>query len=248
MSRKYFQITDKSCAEEGVSNISELWAKVKSQYDGLCFETKCEFKVEKGENDDEVMTMIASTDDEDRHGDVVVQDFDLKWYKKNPVVLDSHNYDSIEHIIGKMKNIRIEEGKLKGDVVFAEMNPKGILAKALAKAGFLNASSIGFIPMEFDEKDFNKITKSELLEISMVSVPANARALFEKIAEETKKDIEVAEEAIKSETPIETVVETTLKIDKQKFILNSIAQALRDMNKSNMYSQREKALKAIRTL
>ena len=47
--------------------------------------------------------------------------------------------------------------------------------KALVDGGFQNASSVGFIPME---RQGNTITKAQLLEVSLVPVPANQQALM----------------------------------------------------------------------
>lgn len=249
---KFLDISRKSLDEFGVKTYAELWQKNQNEYKGFSMELPVCFEktiVKKEDKDEEVMTMIISTDDEDRHGDIVMQDWDLKWFKKNPVLLDSHNYDSITHIIGKMNNIRTEDHKTKAEPEFALMNPKGVLAKEMAESGFLNTSSVGFIPKEFDNE--GKILKSELLEVSMVSVPANARALFEKVADDTKKEIETLKEEIiekADEEIVEKIIETKVVIDKKKVILNSIAMALKEMDKSNMANKREKILKALRSL
>lgn len=264
MQQKFYHLTSKSFEDIGVVTYKELWDKVKGEYKGL----SCEFPVtfEKKEDTGE-MTMVFSTADEDRHGDTVVQDWDLKWYKKNPVLLDSHNYDSIGHIIGKVKKIRVEDNRLKGEIEFAEMNPKGALAKAMAEAGFINTSSVGFIPKEFS--DDGKILKSELLENSLVSVPANARALFEKTIGDAKQEIaemekeiaqvndateasnegEIAEQEMtdNSVSP-ETVIETKIKIDKRRLVLNAIAQALREMERTNLEQKKRYIFKALRSL
>ena len=121
------------------------------------------------------------------HGDIVVQNWKLTNFKKNPVYLDSHNYNSIEHIIGKVNKIKVKDNKLEGDIEFAMANPKGVMASEMARDGFLNASSVGFIPLKFDDK-FEKILESELLEISAVSVPANPEATYEKQNDNTRKD------------------------------------------------------------
>lgn len=121
---------------------------------------------------------IFSSANEDRHGDIVEQEFDIRSYKKNPVFLDSHDYGSIEAIIGKVTKIGVKDGQLRGTIEFATENPRGALAAKLAAGGYLGATSIGFIPREFDEKGY--IKKSELLEVSAVSVPANADAIFER--------------------------------------------------------------------
>jgi HK97 family phage prohead protease len=125
---------------------------------------------------------IFSTADEDRHGEVVVQNWDLKNFKANPVILNSHNYGDATDVIGKAVSIKVikdeatGEKRLEGDIKFATLeNPKAKIIFDLYAGGFLNAFSVGFIPKEFD--DTNQILKSELLEISAVSVPANAMAL-----------------------------------------------------------------------
>ena len=140
---------------------------------------------------------IFSTDNEDRHREVVKQNFDLKQFKQNPVLLNSHNYGDASEVIGRIQPISVKDGVLQGKVKFAvNENPKAKVIFDLYAGGFLNAFSIGFIPMEFNEKD-GSIEKSELLEVSAVSVPANAYALAKSkginVDELDEKDIEKCE-------------------------------------------------------
>jgi phage head maturation protease len=240
---KFLQINTKTLQEYGVTDAKSLWTKaLEDGFTGLSMEVETAFTKSA---DSKSFDVTFSTADEDRHGDIVEQNFDLKWFKKNPVLLDSHNYGSIEHIIGKVKNIK-QDTKLHGSVEFATMNPKGLLAQEMADAGFINATSIGFIPKEFDDK--GRIIKSELLEISCVSVPANARALFEKVADDTKKEIETLEKEITDETPVTEVIETIVKIDKKKIALNSIMKALKEMEAKNIDRKRTQIFKALRQL
>lgn len=127
---------------------------------------------------------IFSTQDVDRHGDVVLQEgWDLVNFKKNPVILNSHNYGDAAEVIGKASNTKIDGKKLVGKITFAvNENPKAKVIFDLYAGGFLNAFSVGFIPTKFKEnkdgtKDWYTIEEAELLEVSAVSVPANARAL-----------------------------------------------------------------------
>lgn len=185
--KKYYSINNKSFEDLGVTTEKELWEKVKGEYEALSISVETIFS--KTAESDNQFHVIFSTASVDRHGEIVMQNWDLKYFKKNAVFLDSHNYNSIEHILGKVKKIGIKEDKLQGDVEFCLDNPKGLLAYKMALGGFLSATSVGFIPLQFDDK--GNILKSELLEISAVSVPANAEALFEKkeIGEvETKKE------------------------------------------------------------
>lgn len=131
---------------------------------------------------------IFSSANEDRHGDIVMQTFDLKAFKKNPVILDSHDHHNADSVIGKAKGLKVVDNKLVGKIEFAvNENPKAKIIFDLIKGRFLNAFSIGFIPKEFD--DGNKILKSELLEISVVSVPANADCLVQAKAKGIDTDL-----------------------------------------------------------
>lgn len=246
---KYLNITNKTTEDFGVKSMKELWEKNQDKYKGFSCELPVTFeksttKKEDGE-DVTTYTMVFSTPDVDRHGDIVLQNFDLKGYKKNPVILDSHNYDSIMHIIGKVNNIRVEDNKLKGEIEFMLKNPKGALAKAMVDGGFLNTSSIGFIPKDFNEK--GQITESELLENSLVSVPANARALFEKVAKDIQEDIKEMEKEVDN---VEKVIEKKKTIDKQTIILNSILNGLKDLDKKEQKKNELKrsVFKALRQL
>lgn len=186
MKTKFYKLHNSSLTKHKVASQKELWEKLEAKgYKGLELQAKTVFtKSSKSEN---VFHAIFSTSTMDRHGEIVYQNWNLKNFKKNPVYLDSHNYGSIEHIIGKVSKMKQTENDLTGDIEFALSNPKGAMASEMAKDGFINASSVGFIPLEFDEK--GNIIKSELLEISAVSVPANPEALYElKKYENTRKD------------------------------------------------------------
>jgi hypothetical protein len=179
MKKSFYPLNAKSLESEGVTTYKELWEKVQGEAKGFTMTVPAEFQ--KTYQDDTVTNkfhVIMSTPALDRHGEIVYQNWELEAYNENPVYLDSHNYGSIEHIIGKVTSVLVQNQKLEGDVEFALENPKGMLAFKLALGGFLNANSVGFIPLDFDEQ--GNITKSHLLELSAVSVPANAEALFEK--------------------------------------------------------------------
>lgn len=151
-------------------------------------------EVKEVDADKATLEAIFSTANEDRHGDIVQQNWDLKHFKKNPVILNSHNYSDATETIGKASAVKVKDGKLQGKITFAvNENPKAKVIFDLFAGGFLNAFSVGFIPKEFSDK--GEILKSELLEVSAVSVPANAMALakakgikVEKLYEPTTKD------------------------------------------------------------
>lgn len=144
-------------------------------------------------DDDEgtrTFTFIASTDVEDRMGDIVEQDFDLADFKANPVILWAHRNDLPP--IGRAVSIRQEKGKLVIDIKFDTEQELGALVARQVDEGFLNAVSVGFIPGEVlvrsmlpeddpRHADFGLVfRRNTLLETSVVPVPANQEALAER--------------------------------------------------------------------
>lgn len=139
---------------------------------------------------------VASTASEDRHGEVVSQEgWDIKAFKKNPVLQWAH--DHTEPAIGVAKNIKIEgagkKARLVFEPVFHDYTEKAKALKAMVEDGILNSFSVGFRPLEMDG---NVFTKQELLEISLVNVPANsdARMLAFKSLESKGLDTGVVDE------------------------------------------------------
>jgi HK97 family phage prohead protease len=118
----------------------------------------------------------------DRYNEVIDQaGWQLDNFRANPVIPDCHNYDSVARILGRALSVEVRGGKLVNQVEFCLDNPMGALAHKMAKGGFLKSQSVGFIPLEWqngkgaDQPD-RTFTKCELLEISMVVVPANPGA------------------------------------------------------------------------
>jgi HK97 family phage prohead protease len=142
----------------------------------------------KAESDSRVLTFTISTSSVDRQGDVVsIDGWDLENYLKNPVVLWAHDYSMPP--IGRSLKVWKHSGKLKSSVEFAPAdNPAiGPFAEGvyqLYKGGFLNATSVGFLPRKWNwaEDEGRKFgidfTEQELLEYSGVPVPANPEALI----------------------------------------------------------------------
>lgn len=120
--------------------------------------------------------MVISTDQVDRHGEIVNQDgWQYDNYMKNAVVLWGHDSYSIPVGITDKLSMVVENGvkSLVAEGRFAAHEFAQTLRK-LYEDGMLRASSVGFIPLEYDG---NTITKAELLEWSFVSIPANPFAL-----------------------------------------------------------------------
>lgn len=137
-----------------------------------------------GEGSDEEYVEIsgyASTNSEDRHGDVIPasawEDPDaLKNYMKNPIVLAYHDH---KRPIGNVTSVKIEAAGLF--VTARVYKSADSEVYAMVKAGVLKTFSIGFRlkDLEWDEeREVFVLTKLEMHELSVVSVPANQDALF----------------------------------------------------------------------
>lgn len=138
---------------------------------------------------------IASDETTDRMGDIIkVAGWDHKNFDGNPVILWGHDQDGLP--IGKGKaSVGVKangEPALFIDVDFAtaEQYKFADTVYQLAKDGFLNAVSVGFMPKKWtfveDEAERKELglgqwgvlyDEVELLEVSVVSVPANPSAL-----------------------------------------------------------------------
>ncbi|MFO0607276.1 MAG: HK97 family phage prohead protease [Polyangiales bacterium] len=132
--------------------------------------------------DARTIDVVASTDAEDRYGEVVEQVWQLDAYAANPVVLYAHECDELP--IGKAENVRVESGQLLATLRFVsgDVNPKAEQVWQLIQEGVLRAVSVGFIPHTYRwEKQADRevlvLTDNELVEISVVPVPANPEAL-----------------------------------------------------------------------
>lgn len=130
------------------------------------------------EKEDKRMLAVASEESEDRHGEVIsIDGWDLKAFKKNPVLLWYHNQSNRTLPIGKADKIGFKDvngkKKLVFEPIFEEITDEGRTIKKFYEEGWLNTFSVGFLPYEMEG---NKFLKQELLEISAVPVPALASA------------------------------------------------------------------------
>ena len=144
------------------------------------------------ETDDRVLRFIGSDSKTDRDGDQVKSDgWKLTEYRKNPVVLLGHNYGDVP--VAKTKKVWVDSDKnqLMFDIEFPEpeVSSIGDSLYKLYKAGYMKATSVGFMPnhdkIEYPKRKQGKanqpwrvFNEQTLLEISLVSVPANPRALL----------------------------------------------------------------------
>ena len=130
-----------------------------------------------------LVTFVLSTDDVDRHGDVVSADgWRVEAYLRNPVLLWAHDYR--RPAIGRAVAVWAEPHRLLAKMEFAP----GAFAQevaALYEYGFQWGVSVGFRPIRWEERRDShngkflglRYLEQELLEVSAVPVPANRNAL-----------------------------------------------------------------------
>jgi HK97 family phage prohead protease len=141
------------------------------------------------------VTFVISTGSVDRERDTLRADgWHLDAYRRNPVVLWGHQSRDLP--IGTAESIGTSAGVLKATARFAEPGkdyqpdewpshlPTPDTVLSMIRGGFLRATSVGFMPVR-DKAKWNEerggvdFEEQELLEFSIVPVPANAEALVE---------------------------------------------------------------------
>jgi len=153
---------------------------------------------------------ISSTEALDRYGEIISADgWRLDNYRRNPVFQNAHQYGDIIFTLGKALTTEVRQvaGRpaLYQKIEFAiEANPLARIAYGLYQGKFLNAVSVGFIPLRWENGDRTehssiggicplpsdekgskgegssfrrRYLEQELLEVSAVGIPANPEAL-----------------------------------------------------------------------
>lgn len=141
------------------------------------------FTIKADSSSDEELTIegFASTDTRDRAGDIIppsawADPEALMNYMKNPIVLAQHDRSMP---VGKCNSLQIKDGGLYVSItIIKSLDERTFNA---VKAGVLKSFSVGFRlkDLEYDENlDSFILTKVELTEISIVSIPCNTDATF----------------------------------------------------------------------
>lgn len=129
------------------------------------------------------LEFIMSDATVDRVGDIIEPNgWVLRNFKANPIALFNHDSDMP---IGEWKNVRVEGGALRGELVLGPPGacPTTDKMRAFIEAGMMRAVSVGFRPIarpepiEGSKQGGLRYRAVELVECSLVSVPANPNAL-----------------------------------------------------------------------
>lgn len=190
---------------------------------------------------DKGLVAVASTASEDRQGEVVqVEGWELKNYKKNPLILWAH--DHTQPPIGVAKRIWVEgsgkRAKLMFEPVFHEITEMGRAIKRLVEEKIIRSFSVGFRPIDQDGDTF---TKQELLEISAVNVPANAEAMM--LAYKSLKDDGFANEVIEqSGIPVGLLEKVGQLEERQKLMEGKLDSAVKGLVSLNPQGRSQRLL------
>lgn len=142
--------------------------------------------IEKDASAPRRIRFVASDETVDRYGDIIrANGWQLDNFRKNPVLLFAHQ--SRNPPIGRVDPIAVEATRL---IAHAEFMPEGMSDFAdsiwqMVDKGFLNAVSVGFLPLAPPTPIYDadkhltgfEFISQELLELSVVPVPANPEAL-----------------------------------------------------------------------
>lgn len=134
--------------------------------------------------EDRTLQFTVSTAAVDRDEDTVnPEGWKLDNYQKNPVVQWAHDYS--QPPVARSLATWVENSALKSRAQFTppDLYPFGYMIYRMYKEGYLNATSVGFMPIKFmfnEERTFGiDFLEQELLEYSAVPVPSNPEALIE---------------------------------------------------------------------
>lgn len=113
---------------------------------------------------------------------VLTDGVDISQYERNPVLLYMHNRGLV---IGIIDNLLKENGEITGELVFDEATDLSKQCKKQWEFGSLRMVSIGFDDIETSEapeyiipgQRFPTVTKSRLVEVSLVDIGANNDAI-----------------------------------------------------------------------
>lgn len=123
---------------------------------------------------------ILSDESVDRYGDVIkLSAWRLANFKRNPIVLFNHDNN---FPIGRWEDVGVRDGALRARFVPAARGTSARIDEinSLREQGILKATSVGFKPLKAEPRSGGRgvdYTEAELLETSIVSVPANPNAL-----------------------------------------------------------------------
>ncbi len=165
--------------------------------------------------------VIAASGKADRVGDIVkIDGIEYQNYMKNPVILWAHDHYALP--VGKAVDVTNAGGKLTMTIQFATAEEYAFADTVykLVKGGYLNGVSIGARVkaaewIKDDEGNIvgRKFTSLELLELSVVPIPADSKALVTAVKSGSLSETEFEECITKTlEAPLDLPSENPVQV------------------------------------
>jgi hypothetical protein len=167
--------------------------------------------------DERTITFVASDSTRDSAGTVLNQDnWDLTRFNSNGIIGYQHKVyggwddtDNPDNVIGK-GHAYVDDGKLMVDITFEPKEINELAEKIYQKVlfGSLRAVSVGFLPIgkgrfgEGADAETYYFAGQQLLEVSVVNIPANPNAL-RKSMEAENDFLEAERKRLLEETKVE---------------------------------------------
>jgi HK97 family phage prohead protease len=148
--------------------------------------------VSEGPNGEKVYKFIATTSNVNRNGWVANSEgWELDNFLSNPIIGYQHNVwgnlcggDDPDDVIGKATSVYVEGANLMIELIFDQENEKAMKIASKLDRGYLTSGSIGIgvIASHYgneeieEDPDVEYIDKQELVEFSIVNIPADVGA------------------------------------------------------------------------
>ncbi len=106
-------------------------------------------------SDNPCLDFISSDETLDRYSEIIsAAGWKLDSYQRNPVFQNAHQYGDVIFTLGRALATEVRGGKLYQRIQFAtDVNPMARIAHGLYRGKFLNAVSVGFIPLRWQNAD-----------------------------------------------------------------------------------------------
>ncbi len=130
-----------------------------------------------------IVEYVASDESLDSYNEIVrAAGADFTRFQKNAPFVDSHNYECIDCLLGKVIDFRVQGRQVVETVQWAidvAQNEMAQLGFAMTQAGYLKAVSIGFIPTSYVSKwDQNPTGFQEAMKDANVPAGTDVRCIY----------------------------------------------------------------------
>jgi len=129
-----------------------------------------------------IVEYVASNETIDSYQEIVRADgWKFDRFEKNAPFVDSHNYESIDCLLGKVIDFKVQGKNLIETVKWAIDVPSNITAQKgfqMTQGGYLKAVSVGFFPTRFVTKWDNDPTFNEQMDELGLKNSDNVRCIY----------------------------------------------------------------------